>query len=428
MNDKKRVPVFYKSDRTYRYTDPIQQQTPRDARGSTPVVQSPSPTEIEAKGVAPVPKVLPEPAEEDASGPANESGTSAKGKPKPEITTLQQFLVHAYGLKGRRVSIKEKVLQEVSRNIQIPVEGLVELQKLAKADKQFCVPRQILLAAREIEGYPAVKESIRNFVQDVMLSHPIYKNPKVAAAIRNLPEASPPHAALKLVMEEVVEKEDSDETIGKISDAEKSGRKPVDAAELKANAANCLAVWFAVTKHLSLEEVTDALSDAVWVPVGRSVQFDIVKLRALTGIERPEGIGLACELYRRRARDLAALADRVSSEVSGLRSLNAEAQQLFELTNSELHDSKITLEKLKKESSEEIEALHARMETQAAHLRDDFEKLRSRVLRRLVADADALDVGLSALQSPEPRVHVIRDRVERVIDALRSEINKLREE
>ena len=86
------------------------------------------------------------------------------------------------------------------------------------------------------------------------------------------------------------------------------------------------------------------------------------------------------------------------------------------------------LEKLQEETAEEQSALHQASETQAAHLRDDLEQLRSRLLRRLVTDVDMLGVGLSAIQTPEPRIHVIRDRVERVIDALQIEINKLRGE
>lgn len=423
MNDEKKVRVFNKADGTYRYTDPIRQQTPREASALAPVVNATKPPETAS--VAPVPPV--QPAQPGPSAPVSNEGTSSKGKPKQEITTLEQFLSYAYGLKGRRIAIKKKVLQDISSSRHIPIEGLVTLQKLANADKQFCVPRQILLAAREIEGYPAIKEALRSFVQDAMLSHPVFKHPKVAAAIRNLPEAPPPHTALKLVMEEMVEKDESDEKVGERKDGEKAAKKSVDPEELKVNAANCLAVWLAVTKHLSLEEVTEALNDAVWVPAGRTVELDVTKLRALTGIEKSEGVGLACELYRRRAREHAADAVRVSSEVSGLRSSLTDAQQLFELTNSELQDSKLALEKLQKESAEEIKALHTITETQAAHLRDDLEQLRSRVLRRLVADVETLDVGLSALQSPEPRIHVIQDRVERVIDAMRSEINKLRE-
>ncbi|MBK6366775.1 MAG: hypothetical protein IPF65_05755 [Polaromonas sp.] len=190
---------------------------------------------------------------------------------------------------------------------------------------------------------------------------------------------------------------------------------------------NCLVVWFAVSRHLSLEDVTEALNEAVWSPAGRTANSNITKLRALTEIEKAEGVGLACEMYKRRAIAYIEDAVRASTEVNGLRASLSDAQQLFEQTNSELRNTKHVLENLQKESAEEIATLHQTNETQAVHLRDDLEQQRSRVLRRLVAVVDMLDIGLSALQSPEPRIHVIRDRVEIVIDSLRTEIIKLRE-
>lgn len=425
MNDDKRIPIQDKATGAIRYSEPFRKNVPSDSSPSASLVNSTTPPGTE--NPAAVQQMLPVSVETIATPLASNEGSSSKGKPKQEISTLEQFLVQAYGLKGRRISIKNKILQNISQNLHIPVEGRVVLQRLANADKQFCVPRQILLAAREIEGYPAIKESLRSFVQDVMLSHPIFKNPKVVAVIRNLPEALPPHAALKLVMEEVVEKEDCDEKVGEKKDGEKAAKKAVDPEELKVNAANCLVVWLTLTKQLSLEEVTDALNDAIWIPAGRAVELDVAKLRELTGVSKPEGLGLACELYRRKAREQATLAEKISSEVNGLRSSLVEAQQQFELTNSQFLESQTALEKLQQESVEEINALHSSTETQAAHLRDDLEQLRSRVLRRLVADVESLDVGLSALQSPKPRIHVIQDRVERVIDALRLEISRLRE-
>jgi len=354
-------------------------------------------------------------------------GANPKAKSKQEISTFEQFLFHAYGLKGRRVALKKKVLQDISPSLSIPVEGLVELQKLVNADRQFCVPRQILLASREIEGYPLIKEALRKFVMEVMLSHRAFKNPKVTSAIRNLENAPLPHAALKLVMEEVFEKEELEENAGEKKDGEKTAKKLVAAEEMKVNATNCLAVWFAVTRNLALEDVADALNVAVWTPAGCDADSDIAKLRALTSIEKVEGVGLACEQYKRRAVAQADEAVRASAEAARLRTEHQETQLELEQIRSELDETKNALEKLQLKTTEEIATLHQSAETQAAHLRDDFEQLRSRVLRRLVENVEKLGIGLSAIQGSEPKVHVVRDRLERVIDELQKEINKLRE-
>ncbi|MBK6366774.1 MAG: hypothetical protein IPF65_05750 [Polaromonas sp.] len=123
-------------------------------------------------------------------------------------------------------------MQDISPNLHIPVERLVDLQKLVKDDKQFCVPRQILLAVSEIEGFPAIKEALKMFVMEVMLSHRIFKNDKLASAIRNLPDAPLPQAALKLVMEVALEKEAPEENAGDKNSGEKSARKAVNPEEI----------------------------------------------------------------------------------------------------------------------------------------------------------------------------------------------------
>jgi hypothetical protein len=430
MNDEKRIPVTDKSSGKQRFTDPVRQQTPRESA----TLVSVTPSAYVASEPRTNPQGLTHSSTQDAvevdSSSNGESGTKTKTKAKQEIATLEQFIAYAYGRKGHPLSAKPRVLQEISPNTVISVEGLAALQRLAFADKQFCVPRQILLATLDIEGYPAIKEALRSFVQGAMLWHPIFRNAMVQAAIRNLPDAPKPNAAMRLVMTEVVEKDEQDEKDSDRKEGDKVAKKSVDPDELRMNAANCLAVWFSISRHLSLEEVTEALNEAVWGPAGRVADHDSSKLRALTSIEHAGGVGLACELYKRRAVAHATDAVRASAEVNGLRASLTEAQLQLERTSEELQESTAALEKLKGETALELAAMHQANETQAAHLRDDLEQLRSRLLRRLVADVSMLGVGLSALQTPKPesRIHVITDRVERVIDALQSEINKLREE
>lgn len=425
MNDDKRIPIQDKATGAIRFSEPVRRNVPSESIPLTEMASS-SPPPV-AEQIVAVKLDQSNKVESIAGEALGTEGANPKAKSKQEISTFEQFLFHAYGLKGRRVALKKKVLQDISPNLSIPVEGLVELQKLVNADRQFCVPRQILLASREIEGYPLIKEALRKFVMEVMLSHPAFKNPKVTSAIRNLENAPLPHAALKLVMEEVFEKAELEEKPGEKKDGEKTAKKLVAAEEMKINATNCLAVWFAVTRNLALEDVADALNVAVWTPAGYGADSDIAKLRALTSIEKVEGVGLACEQYKRRAVAQADEAVRASAEAARLRTEHQETQLELEQIRSELDETKNALEKLQLKTTEEIATLHQSAETQAAHLRDDFEQLRSRVLRRLVENVEKLGIGLSAIQGSEPKVHVVRDRLERVIDELQKEINKLRE-
>lgn len=265
MNEKKKIPVTDKKSGKQWFTEAVPQHKPRESVsliGSTLAV---NPTAN--ANVAPEPQSSlqgmpqPETLETVEVSPldSGESTSKAKSKPKPkqEITSLEQLIAHAYERKGKPLLVKPKLLQEISPNTQISSEGFSALQMLAVADKQFCVPRQILLAILEIDGFPAIKEGLRSFVETAMNWNPIFKNPKVAAAIKNLPDAPLPFVALKLVMKEACEKNELEESDSEKISGDKASKRSVYPYELRVNAANCLAVWFVVTRQLSLEDVTD---------------------------------------------------------------------------------------------------------------------------------------------------------------------------
>ena len=60
------------------------------------------------------------------------------------------------------------------------------------------------------------------------------------------------------------------------------------------------------------------------------------------------------------------------------------------------------------------------------HFRHDQEQLRGRLQRRLDEGVEMLEVGLTALRNKTPRVEVMMERAEHVVDALRAEINNLK--
>jgi len=60
-----------------------------------------------------------------------------------------------------------------------------------------------------------------------------------------------------------------------------------------------------------------------------------------------------------------------------------------------------------------------------AHLLDDLETMRGTTLRRLTDDVALLREGLHALRRDQPKVHIMVDHAERVIDALTAHIKQL---
>jgi hypothetical protein len=63
-----------------------------------------------------------------------------------------------------------------------------------------------------------------------------------------------------------------------------------------------------------------------------------------------------------------------------------------------------------------------------AHLQDDFEQLRTRLLRRIKSEVNLLTEGLHALRRDPPKVHVMEDHAERALDALRKAVKELEDD
>ena len=173
--------------------------------------------------------------------------------------------------------------------------------------------------------------------------------------------------------------------------------------------------------------MTEALNTALWAPRARRVDHDNGRLRALTEIEQVAGVGLACQQYRQQADEKTALAGRAARDGAAAKERATALEVDVAEARNALARTEQELERVRRESEATLNALRTASENERAHLRDDVEQMRTRMLRRLAADIEQLEVGLSALRGPEPRVHVIQDRVERVVDALRDEVNKLKE-
>ena len=84
------------------------------------------------------------------------------------------------------------------------------------------------------------------------------------------------------------------------------------------------------------------------------------------------------------------------------------------------------LQALRESSAAEVSELRRHHEVERTHFRHDQEQLRGRLQRRLDEGVEMLEVGLTALRNKTPRVEVMMERAEHVVDALRAEINNLK--
>lgn len=355
--------------------------------------------------------------EKSPSGAHKDKKTTGTVKPKVDIETLEQFIEYAYSRKGKALTLKSKLEKKVAQSLPLDTTAEARLLALAAEDELLAVPRQILLFSREIDGFPALRASLNAFVSSVMLKHPIFDDTGVRSVLRNLPDAQPPANALAKVVA--------------FTPPEKTEKEPLKGAEiqvLRRNAANLFVTWLATNRSMNTDEVVALLLQVVWQPAASELEGDNARLRALTEVDEPAGVGLACIRLRQQAIDARSAHDQALREVSDLRSHLAETDKQRSQAEEQRDALEAELEKVRETSSTEMAELRRQHEVERTHLQHDHEQLRGRMVRRLNDGAEMLEVGLTALRNKTPRVEVMLERAEHVVETLRSEIKNLREE
>ncbi|WP_250514394.1 hypothetical protein [Caballeronia sp. INDeC2] len=354
-------------------------------------------------------------------GEAETSEPDAKGsgpaKVKPDIETLEQFIAHVYARKGQRVALKPKVTRIIAGSPRLDEAAAARLMVLADADVLLSVPRQLLLLSREVEGFPALRGALASFVKEVMLRHAAFATPDVQDAVCNLPEGPSMGDAMA--------------TLARFEPKNIEGKrelKPADLQVLRRNSVNLLATWFACNRGVNLEELASLLLHALWAPAARELADDNARLRALTEVEQSAGVGLVCQRFRQRASEAHAAQEVAERDTGTLRSQVSQLEEQLEQATLALDARIAELAALRASTADELAQQGQAQEAERMHLRHELERLRGRLVRRLDNSIEMLEVGLTALRNKTPRIEVMLERAEHVVDALRAEKSNLKGE
>lgn len=339
------------------------------------------------------------------------------GKEKEDIENIEQFIEYAYNRKGQRLTLKAKPEKQIAQNPRLDDAAQERLLAIAARDSLLAVPRQLLLFSRDIEGFPTLRAALGSFVSTVMLRHPVFADAGVQGALRNLPVAPSAAAALAKVVEFAPPQQDGKDSL-----------KGAELQTLRRNAANLFATWLANNRGMNSEELAALLFEVVWHPACRELTDDNARLRALTEVEQAAGVGLACLRFRQQANEARTSQEQALREANDMRMRLAETEVERQRAHEKCEALQAELEALRERTAAEMTELRQQHDVERTHLRHDQEQLGGRLVRRLDEAVEMLDVGLSALRNKTPRVEVMVERAEHVVDALRSEIKNLREE
>ena len=347
---------------------------------------------------------------------ASPSGKRPSRVRRAAIGTFEELLGSVYGGRGALPNLTAGELAAMQTAKRPEPDEVQRLLGLAAADRTLDRTRLLMLFAMERLYASPLQGPTRAFVGAVLRGHPVFRAPSLLSLLACDPAAPEVDDAARTLTARVHE-----------SLAWPDGGRALNKTEMvkcRANSVACLLLWAWETNGVSLERVLRCLYANLWAPAGRRQRSERQRLKALMATRDGAVVAVAYELLDKLALEslYEAGAARKSEERATSRAMKAEAA---------LADSQGQLgSSLDKAHSleEELRNEQRERELEASHFRDDYQKLRGRLLQRLKEEVSLLDEGLSALNREPPKVHVMQDHANRAIDNLRREMERLRGE
>lgn len=347
------------------------------------------------------------------AGSAASTGDKKKQRPA-EFDSIEAFIDYAYKRSGKRIVLKKKSAVAIAGAPAPGSEFWERLAKISQEDRTLAVPRQVLLA-----GIPH-KASVKTWslLLDVCL-----------AALRSNSATS---ELAPLLVSATPESEDGEQLLLRAADTNVSrmetpdGKKlftPAQAAAVRSNVVAFVGVWMVAVRGWTSSRCIRAMYEHVWVESSRGLSVADT-WRRLVEVRDPTSLGLAAGAFVQETKERAQEAElarrsesvallRIEELTSQVSALKAQVQQQDERHNAVLR---------------QLDDARREHQTAVSHLRDDYERLRSKVLRRLTREVELLDEGMLALKREPPKVHVMVDHGERAMGGLRDEIRSLQAE
>lgn len=333
---------------------------------------------------------------------------------RPVLKSFGDLLRAAYGGTFRRVNPTKADIAALCSESKLEPAERERLLDLSASDRTLERTFELMLLSMERFDAAALVGQVREFVREVLRRHPAFHAEALAAVLADRPDGPGEEGAVRTLTSQSYATLPWPEGLGVLAKKE--------AEHCRVNALCCLLLWFRETRGITLERIQRYMERSVWEPAGRRYKTDPQKLRVLMSSRDRAGIAVACSVLEKQVREQSqqAAAARKAEERADMRAKELDSR-LAEV-EAQLNAAKVQVERLTDENG----SLRSSQETERAHMRNDYEDLRGRVLRRLREDTALLEEGLHALRREPPKVHVMEDHAERAIDALKREMGRIR--
>jgi hypothetical protein len=347
---------------------------------------------------------------------------AARGPSIKEVRTIEGLLRYAYGRAGR-FSIPPTVRDAIASD-EVPIVDLREqIDDLASQDPLLKVPARVLAAVDRAHGSLKFRRRCLSAVALALLSNCSLRSVADLDSALLYQDYGDPAGLLLEVARTMTAVDMPKGPDGKTL-------RNADRKELTENGVLAVALYFAIQRDWTDSELARHLDPALWADGYRAARGGKRESTKALLVEAPPGaLGAVSHAWRaqveaaeeraRGADHLRGLADeKRESAVRDQREAEAGAERLRALVAA--RDEEIA--QLTKSIAQEQQVRHV----QSSHAVDDYETLRTRVLRSIDRQLVLLEDGLHALRSGSAQV--TEEYLERVIEAFVNQANSLREE
>lgn len=368
----------------------------------------------------PAPAALLPTAERDADQSIYTNAPTPNGPPAVQAKAedpenLQGFVTLAYARKGKRIAMKKKVASAIAQGPPPDDTLRAHIEDLARNDVLLAVPKQMLLAALPNKGNSKAWSHVLEACLVALQVHPASR--ELVSVLRSAKESN----------DKVDELLDQAATFQFDTILRPGSTKPLSAsrvAMLRANVTGTVALWMVAVGGVASPTVLRSMHERVWSTEARRASAMIDEWRRILDVRDPSALGLVCNAFVSEAQRSRRDADAArASEAAALARIASLERTIAEL------EAKVDKER---SANEELRLAVAQAsrdhESALSHARDVYERLRTRVLRRLTREAELLDEGMLAVKREPPKLHVLIDHGDRALSGLREEIKALQRE
>ena len=322
--------------------------------------------------------------------------------------SVSELITEIYAGKVRRGRLKDAEWRALVPSMRMMEHEHLALVQLAAQDVQLEKTKHLILMLAVID-HRSVTLFLEGFAAKVLLKHPAFQ----AEACQWLLAAPREQGSVAEAISAV--------TNAAVPPGIDTIKEPAAWAKCKDNALHCLLALLASMQRITYDQVLNYVHQHIWV---NATRLPAGELEAILMLLQTSGMDGARLVHERAQALRQEYQDDLSNALNRQRVNENNAQSLA----AQLEEATGRLRELQERANAlqvELAAEKASRDADRRHAEARFDALRSRVMRRLRSDASLLEEGLNALRRDPPKVHVMLDHADRVLESLRSEIEQL---